>query len=305
MGWNLFGLPYLVSHYVTGTPEGDGLDCPMNFPHIVYGLDDTTGAYQTGQSWTAGHDMGWGKGYFTQTATLDDREIIRFAQPVFAESVQAEARQQVCVESLSGKDVLTVCPDREADATMDYHLGADAIKWMALNKDVPQIYTFNGNETRFALMASAPVETEIGLGVQAAEAGAYTVSLPDKEGYAEYHAVWLRDRKTGCCTNLLREDYSLMLDEQENCMDRLTLQFGGQRPGDGVAGGEDGAAYAVYVDEGFLHIDGLRGGESLRIYNAAGQLLEAATAHGVTYRTRVESGVYVVKVNRSIFKIKY
>ena len=116
MGWNCFGLPYLVSNYSTIATEtftGSALH-NMNIPHTLWlyydGVtypDGTTtangdGGYYSVSSWTADDwHLGtgetatiWvGEGIFTQTAAAANKELLQFYRPVYVAPAPAKERK--------------------------------------------------------------------------------------------------------------------------------------------------------------------------------------------------------------------
>ena len=244
MGWNLKGLPWLVSNYQTST-QADGT-YQMQVPHVVYstldGSNATYGQFYTAQSWADGATLSQGNGFFTQTAAIAAEETLTFKLPLFDDTTVAPARQQVGIALLDDDDVdvtraaagfifddvVDVYPQADADASMPYRLGSDGIKWMAFDERRPQLYVANDEGTRLSLASQAPVGTEIPLGVRLPAAGRYVIALPAAEAYADQEAVWLIDHEAGTATNLLTDDYTLTAVEGGDIVTRLALLFGSE-----------------------------------------------------------------------------
>lgn len=321
MGWNLTGLPWLVSNYATDTQSG--VTYAMNVPHIFYsnlantlynttdadsdGKPDvlTNGQFYTKQSWAEGSTLSPGEGFFTQTAVLGEIETLTFKLPeVPSGGGGGGARQRIGIrhqsdntthssESVRFDDVVDVYPQEGADAALDYRLGSDGIKWMAFNKSVAQIYVENNVGTRMSLVSAAPVETEISLGVTVPEAGDYTINLPQPEAYADYEAVWVIDKVTGASANLLSEDFVLMAHESGDISNRLKLKFGGLRPEINSPVVKMPDVIKVTARNGRLPLKGIADGEDIRVRNASGALIYKGPASGCN-STYLPDGIYII-----------
>ena len=321
MGWNLTGLPWLVSNYATDTQSG--VTYAMNVPHIFYsnlantlynttdadsdGKPDvlTNGQFYTKQSWAEGSTLSPGEGFFTQTAVLGEIETLTFKLPeVPSGGGGGGARQRIGIrhqsdntthssESVRFDDVVDVYPQEGADAALDYRLGSDGIKWMAFNKSVAQIYVENNVGTRMSLVSAAPVETEISLGVTVPEAGDYTINLPQPEAYADYEAVWVIDKVTGASANLLSEDFVLTAHESGDINNRLKLKFGGLRPEINSPVVKMPDVIKVTARNGRLPMRGIADETEIRIYNASGALVYQGPAAGC-HSQYLPDGIYFI-----------
>jgi len=291
MGWNLFGMPYLVSDYKTKDN--------MTVAHILYDLDED-GKYATKQSWADGTSVSVGDGLFTQTAIIDSEETLSFAQPMYGVGGgAAKARASIMLAGDNGADELELNPNETADAAMDYVIGSDGIKWMALNKSLPQVYACNAHGTRMSLVGSAPVGTEISLGVFTGDESMLTFALPDNEAFDGVDGIWLKDRLTGVATNLLENEYTATFDKKGTCNDRFTVFFGKDAPG------ILGMGYKVYAYNGVLYVKGLAGDETIQVFDASGRMQKRANADGDNeYSAQIDKGIYVVKINGESFKVK-
>lgn len=301
MGWNLVGMPYLVSNYATSTPIGNDT-YQMNIPHVIYTLD-AQGNYSSKQSWDAGADLSVGQAFFTQTATLDDAELLKFQLPVFPTTKASDTRALLCVASAAGSDAVQLTPDDDAEELADYQLNYDGVKMMAMNKDLPQVYALNASGSHLALVGSAPVEQEIGLGLYAAKADEqYTFSLPDRESFAVYGSVWLKDNHAGIVTDLMTEDYTCMAKMVGRDEDRLTIQIGGPAPVISPDGSQIDGNHVVYIRDGVLYISRLIKGQTIQIYTVDGRLIHQTIAEEDSYRTAVSPGIYLVKIDDDRYK---
>ena len=311
MGWNLKGMPWLVNSYKTYAIDGSGNydssseDYQMNVPHLFYKMNgDGTyikaGNLYTQQSWANGSTMTLGDAYFTQTAILGDEETLVFAHPVYTGSpVLPAPRHHVAISAMvSGElydDVATLYPQADGDATLDYHEGSDGMKWMPFDEGLAQLYVVGRLGVRMSLVASAPVETDIPLGVAVPQAGDYVVSLPDRDAYSDYTAVWLTDHETKTVTNLLQDSYTLPMTTGGVSENRLTLRFGGRKP---VA--DKGMEQHL---QGIVKVRAFRGrlplisgdaAQELEVYTVGGNCVFSGTA-GECRRTVFADGVYIMK----------
>lgn len=296
MSWNLFGSPYL---------------CAMNYNEmaygrVLYGYED--GGYKTVK--TYGDDGTIvGSGYipsgdavFTQTATLGERETFGVSLPQ-GKSGEAYALTRSLALYLASTDAatrsLTDGADRlqvnavEADeAVADFDPMADGVKWMAADEQMPQLYAVRG-AGRYSLLSAVSREGTLAVGFRVGQGGSYTIGIPeDCDAAADYEAVVLTDARTGRSTDLLAGAYTFQTAEGGTDDSRFTLSFVSRAA-------TDGAACRIYVQDGnTLVVDGLSGGERIRIYDARGSLLLSQSASGLSFRTPLPAtGVYVVRVS--------
>ena len=169
MGWNLTGLPYLVSTYTTWEQE-DGI-YDMHIPHILYKMH-TDGLYVKNnttyavKSWEDTENLALHEGFFLQTAAIGATEDLHFRRPVYSVTPPSPApRPLVMLRNTAGEgDLMQLEPDENVDKRLDYMLGRDGIKWL-LN-DVPQMYLLSERkDTRISLAGAAPTETDMQVGL--------------------------------------------------------------------------------------------------------------------------------------------
>ena len=300
MGWNMKGLPWLVSNYRTDTilEEGNFLR-QMHIPHIFYQMDGagdylTSGSNMyTARSWDQGTTMAMGSAFFTQTATTADREQVTFHLPYY--SLNRRAARPIMLVSARNTpcDVVTVIPDSTASHNISYTYGRDGVKWLT-DDDAVQLYMLDRNRlSRISLLGAAPTNTDIPLGLTVPDDEVITFSLPETEAFADYRYVWLIDYQTRSYTNLLEEPYTVSLPAG-TYNSRFALRIGGY-----PATTRDGQRqYFVFVKDHLLHVSGLIAGDRITVYAPDGKLVTRATAANSLYTTPlpIESG-YVVRVN--------
>ena len=295
MSWNLFGSPYL---------------CAMNYNEMaygrmLYGYED--GGYTTVKTYDEGGQIvpGYipsGDAVFTQTATLGERETFGVSLPQ-GKTGEAYALTRSLALYLASTDAatrsLTVDADRlqvnavEADeAVADFDPMADGVKWMAADEQMPQLYAVRG-AGRYSLLSAVSREGTLAVGFRVGQGGSYTIGIPeDCDAAADYEAVVLTDARTGRSTDLLAGAYTFQTAEGGTDDSRFTLSFVSRAA-------TDGAVCRIYVQDGnTLVVDGLSGGERIRIYDARGSLLLSQSASGLSFRTPLPAtGVYVVRVS--------
>ena len=242
MGWNLKGMPYLISNYPAHKVMDDGTYA-MNVPHVVYTMKADGSYYVAKQSWTVtsmDKFLSPGVAFFTQTATLNDTENLHFAQLLFDEGLSSSANTRSAITiSLASADVtdadasgsVGVSPAAGAQPTEEpaagavcllpvettsddssslvYTINRDGAKFMSMNPAVPDIAVCGAGGNMMSLAGAAPVETEISVATRVGTTGRYTFSLDRSAGESPTPtAVWLKDYHMGIVTNLMEEDYT-------------------------------------------------------------------------------------------------
>jgi len=304
MGWNMRGIPYLVTNYRTDDPDDDEY-FNMHIPHIFYKMGDD-GTYlknnqiYTAQSWAEGETLSLNEAFFTQTATVGQTEDLYFRLPQYAgpAAVRRSPRPLVLLKNTEGDtDILRVEPDENAQQQVTYNLGRDGVKWQT--KDMPQLYMLSSDNTRLSLAGSVPVETDLPLGISLPKYEdmpqgkmTYTFSLPERDAYQDYTYVWIIDKAKNRTINLQETDYQVTLQDGEQNK-RFLLRFGGV-----PIGTPDNRQYIIYTYGGMLYIRGLISGDKITVYSASGQMLNSLTVEGPEYSQPLPvQGGYVIRVN--------
>ena len=324
MGWNMKGLPWLVSNYRTDTilEEGNFLR-QMYIPHVFYQMDGA-GEYitqgdkiYTSRSWDRGSIVSMGNAFFTQTATPKDTETVVFHLPYCGKNEKASRpilravsrkHQSAGMPSRSPlsdhpsqmtSDILTFFPDSTASKTVGYSYGRDGIKWTS-NDGSAQVYMLDAKRiSHISLLGSAPTEVDIPIGVYAPEGELFTFSLPEKEAFAGYEYIWLIDYEQKRYTNLLDEDYEVSLEPGEN-NHRFAVRIGPFPLTD-----EKGKrSYVVYTYSSQLFIRGLIAGDKIDIYTPEGKHVYSDVASSTEWQMPLfyQTG-YIVKVNDKPHKV--
>jgi len=326
MGWNLKGMPWLVSGYNTaGVVSGSKYN--MNVPHVLYTVTADGNNFTTARSWyyDDGPSLDFGSAFFTQTAIIGDKntEKVTFALPAMQSgTISPAAKPFVTITDDDGSsDAVEVVPSSmasmapiapiasmspsstRASKALAFNLGSDGVKWQSFNDSVPQVYLLDDNGVALSLAGNAPVGVEMAMGYRAAKDGRLTVSLPDAEAF-DGLSVWLKDKATGDVVDLTQDSYSL--NTAKGYTDnRLTLTIGGIRP-DGTKGhgADDNSSWTVRGVNGCLVVSGLTAGDKVSVYYVDGAMVEHGIADTETYTTgNLDQGVYIVRVNGSSKKI--
>ncbi|MDD6854090.1 MAG: T9SS type A sorting domain-containing protein, partial [Prevotella sp.] len=302
-GWNLKGMPWLVSRYNTAH-QADGKSYAMNVPHMFYTVTDDGNNFTTSQSWDKGSTLDFGSAFFTQTAVIGDKatETVTFAIPEASDNSKAPAKPFVALSDEDGRtDNVEVDVDDEAKG-LAFNIGSDGVKWQSFNDSVPQVYLLDGNGVALSLAGKAPVGVEMAMGYRSV-GGRLTVALPDVAAF-DGKSVWLKDKDTGEVTDLTQASYSLNVAPGYND-NRLTLTIGGVRPyGSSDSSSDGGSSWTVSADDGHLVVSGIIDGDAVTIYSVGGAMVERGSASGATYTSRaLDQGVYIVRVNGSSKKV--
>ena len=305
MGWNLKGMPWLVSGYNTAY-SADGKSCAMNAPHVFYTVTPDGNNFTTKQSWTTDGSLDFGSAFFTQTAVIGDKntETVTFALPPLpSKTPTLAAKPFVALADEDGATDDVVVRTSEDSKALAFNLGSDGVKWQSFNDSVPQLYLLDDNGVALSLAGNAPVGVEMAMGYRAAKDGRLTVSLPDAEAF-DGLSVWLKDKATGDVVDLTQDSYSL--NTAKGYTDnRLTLTIGGIRPDGTKSHGSDGnSSWTVRGVNGCLVVSGLTAGDKVSVYYVDGAMVEHGIADTETYTTgNLDQGVYIVRVNGSSKKI--
>ena len=316
MGWNMKGIPWLVSDYRTDTlvDVSDPYLRQMHIPHVLYQMDGA-GNFRDGdnvysiRSWEPVTTLSMGNAFLTQTATTKERETLHFFLPYYARNDKRPARPLLSVSrrpdswlSPVNEDILTLMPDDEVSKTVNYAYGRDAVKWMSFANSA-QIYLLDAKRTtRISLLGAAPTEIDIPMGVYVPVSdnpAPFIFSLPEKEAFDGYEYVWLIDYEKNHYINLLFEDYEVNLEPGEYNT-RFAVRIGGF-PKTGADGKRD---YVVFSFGGTLFVRGLINGDRLAVYAPDGKLIYCTTASSSEFSMPLyyQTG-YVVRINDKAYKV--
>jgi hypothetical protein len=306
MGWNLKGMPWLVSGYNTAH-SADGKSYDMSAPHVFYKVSADGNSFSASQSWDAdGPTLDFGNAFFTQTAVINDgnTEQVSFALPPLpSKTPDPAAKPFVALSDDSGfTDDVEVKADEDSKQ-LAFNIGSDGVKWQSFNDSVPQVYLLDNSGVALSLAGQAPVGVEMAMGYRTVKDGQLTVSLPDAEAF-DGQSVWLKDKMTGAVTDLTQSAYILQASKgfTDN---RLTLQIGGVRPdGTRISKEENDASWTVRVVEGRLQVNGVHTDDLVIIRTLSGAPVTRGRASSDTFVSQpLVHGVYIVTVNNRSKKV--
>ena len=280
MGWNLFGSPYL---------------CAMNYADMEYGrmIYGTTEYTPVDTEDAAEGHVPAGDAVFTQTATLKTEETFSVEHPAIASGAAyqtADGDLTLALSSDSGTDVLRLHAVDDADASVEFDMASDGVKWMNPDSSVPQIYA-GRNGGRYSLLSAVGREGGAAIGIRTGQAGNYVISVPDTCDTSAYEAVMLTDTHTHAVTDLLESPYTFSLFAGGDVEGRFTVNFVrmDEERTDGIR---------VYSPAyGQIAVEGIASGYVLRLYDVTGRLVETrvATAERETFGA-LPRGIYLVQV---------
>ena len=270
MGWNLFGSPFL---------------CAMNFEDMEYGrvvypydyADEAQGGdYGVPmQTWNTEGHIAAGSAVFTQTATLRDREDVAVQPRTEAVQEASAYYGNLAVEfAQAGGDeadviLLTAVPSVEAKST--YDVQGDGVKMQSLRDGSPRIYMLRDGG-RYSLLSAVDREGSVDVGVYAGEAGRFEFRIPADCDTYDYEAVMLKDAGLNRMVDLKETSYCVDLSGAGEVNDRFSIVF--RKQGDGL----EAVGMTMYVPgDGLLVVGGLEAGSTLRLYSAAGMLVDQRT----------------------------
>ena len=306
MGWNMKGLPWLVSNYRTDTLlDESNFYRQMYIPHVLYQMDGA-GEYitegdkiYTSRSWDPGSTVSMGNAFLLQTATTQAREEVIFHHPKYLLN-EKPARPILRIAGRKrSADILTLMPDSTVSKTVRYDYGRDGVKWLS-NDSSAQLYMLDSKRaSRISLLGAAPTEVDIPLGVYVPADDTYSFSLPEKEAFDGYSYVWLIDQETSTYTNLLNEDYEMTL-EAGQYNDRFAIRIGRQP----ITNPADGSKYIVFVQNRTLFIRGLEAGDQIAVYAPSGQVIasDIASHYEWTMSLSLQSA-FLVRINGTPHKV--
>lgn len=283
MSWNMFGSPYLHA---------------MNYKDMEYGRVIYTGAsYETkntADSNTSG-SVAMGEGVFTQTATLQDYETFTVAAPK-AGTVSGGLRGLLVTvapaDAEEVDDFIQVKAVESEEASSEFNIAADGVKWMSDNASVAQIYMAR-NGGRYSMLSALDINGAVSLGLTIPQAAAYTIAIDEEAWMDEYETVVLEDKATGQMVDLLEGAYQFQATEAGTVEDRFSIRF--NRIVDGL--GDNVKAYSPSA--GMIRVEGAAAGSLVRIYDLNGRCIRVGETSVVNYDVNVgPKGIYLVEVQQ-------
>lgn len=281
MSWNMFGSPYLHA---------------MNYKDMEYGR-----VIYTGVSYTAintAENTGFvamGEGVFTQSATLQDYETFTVTAPTAGSDPQGLRGLLVTVapaDAEEADDFIQVKAVESEEASSEFNIAADGVKWMSDNASVAQIYMAR-NGGRYSMLSALDINGAVSLGLTIPEAAAYTIAIDEEAWMDEYETVVLEDKTTGQMVDLLEGAYQFQAAEAGTVEDRFSIRF--NRIVDGLV--DNVKAYSPSA--GMIRVEGAAAGSLVRIYDLNGRCIRVGETSVVNYDVNVgPKGIYLVEVQQ-------
>ena len=283
MSWNMFGSPYLHA---------------MSYGDMEYGRVIYTGASydtkNTADSNTSG-SVAMGEGVFTQTATLQDYETFTVTAPTAGSDPQGLRGLLVAVapaDAEEADDFIQLKAVESEEASSEFNIAADGVKWMSDNASVAQIYMAR-NGGRYSMLSALDINGAVSLGLTIPQAAAYTIAIDEEAWMDEYETVVLEDKTTGQMVDLLEGAYQFQAPEAGTVEDRFSIRF--NRIVDGL--GDNVKAYSPSA--GMIRVEGAAAGSLVRIYDLNGRCIRVGETSVVNYDVNVgPKGIYLVEVQQ-------
>lgn len=283
MSWNMFGSPYLHA---------------MNYGDMEYGRVIYTGASydtkNTADSNTSG-SVAMGEGVFTQTATLQDYETFTVKAPqdgTQSQSLRGLLVTVAPVDAEEADDFIQLKAVESEEASSEFNIAADGVKWMSDNASVAQIYMAR-NGGRYSMLSALDINGAVSLGLTIPQAAAYTIAIDEEAWMDEYETVVLEDKTTGQMVDLLEGAYQFQATEAGTVEDRFSIRF--NRIVDGL--GDNVKAYSPSA--GMIRVEGAAAGSLVRIYDLNGRCIRVGETSVVNYDVNVgPKGIYLVEVQQ-------
>lgn len=281
MSWNMFGSPYLHA---------------MNYGDMEYGRVIYTGASYTAIN-TAENtgSVAMGEGVFTQSATLQDYETFTVTAPTAGSDPQGLRGLLVAVapaDAEEADDFIQLKAVESEEASSEFNIAADGVKWMSDNASVAQIYMAR-NGGRYSMLSALDINGAVSLGLTIPQAAAYTIAIDEEAWMDEYETVVLEDKITGQMVDLLEGAYQFQATEAGTVEDRFSIRF--NRIVDGL--GDNVKAYSPSA--GMIRVEGAVAGSLVRIYDLNGRCIRVGETSVVNYDVNVgPKGIYLVEVQQ-------
>lgn len=281
MSWNMFGSPYLHA---------------MNYKDMEYGRVIYTGASYTAIN-TAENTgfVAMGEGVFTQSATLQDYETFTVTAPTAGSDPQGLRGLLVAVapaDAEEADDFIQLKAVESEEASSEFNIAADGVKWMSDNASVAQIYMAR-NGGRYSMLSALDINGAVSLGLTIPQAAAYTIAIDEEAWMDEYETVVLEDKTTGQMVDLLEGAYQFQATEAGTVEDRFSIRF--NRIVDGL--GDNVKAYSPSA--GMIRVEGAAAGSLVRIYDLNGRCIRVGETSVVNYDVNVgPKGIYLVEVQQ-------
>lgn len=182
------------------------------------------------------------------------------------------------------------------EARIEYELTCDAVKWMSPKVEIPQLYSLDGSDRRYAINERPEGSGRIALGVYIGKVGTYELALP--EGI-NGQSIILKDKYLNKEVDLSLKNYSFQAEEG-TFNDRFELLLSsGVVTGTEAPEDQQGMAYA---QDGNLVVEALAG-TSVTVYSYTGLPLINHTMNQSRWITSLSTGFYLVRIGDHTYKV--
>lgn len=182
------------------------------------------------------------------------------------------------------------------EARIEYELTCDAVKWMSPKAEIPQLYSLDGSDRRYAINERPEGSGRIALGVYIGKVGTYELALP--EGI-NGQSIILKDKYLNKEVDLSLKNYSFQAEEG-TFNDRFELLLSsGVVTGTEAPEDQQGMAYA---QDGNLVVEALAG-TSVTVYSYTGVPLINHTMNQSRWITSLSTGFYLVRIGDHTYKV--
>lgn len=182
------------------------------------------------------------------------------------------------------------------EARIEYELTCDAVKWMSPKAEIPQLYSLDGSDRRYAINERPEGSGRIALGVYIGKVGTYELALP--EGI-NGQSIILKDKYLNKEVDLSLKNYSFQAEEG-TFNDRFELLLSsGVVTGTEAPEDQQGMAYA---QDGNLVVEALAG-TPVTVYSYTGVPLINHTMNQSRWITSLSTGFYLVRIGDHTYKV--
>lgn len=180
------------------------------------------------------------------------------------------------------------------EAQMAYETKCDASKFMSMDANVAQLYSFGGNNHPMAINERPYDDGNVALGVYLPEAGkTYRISALRADRRA-----WIYDAVTGIEHDLTMGDYYFTAAKAGADNKRFTIRFA---PGSSTVGSLDATPVKVTGNTGYIAVSAPAGAK-VAVYATDGTMIANLKAENGTAEIPAAAGIYIVKVNDETVK---
>lgn len=182
------------------------------------------------------------------------------------------------------------------EARIEYELTCDAVKWMSPKTEIPQLYSLDGSDRRYAINERPEGSGRVALGVHIGKAGAYELALP--EG-TNGQSVVLKDKYLNKEIDLSLKAYSFQTEEG-TFDDRFELRLSS-----GVVTGTEALEdqrIMAYAQDRNLVVEA-PAGTSVTVYSYTGVPLINHTMNQPRWITPLSTGFYLVRIGDHTYKV--